>query len=256
MSWTPERSDPECLVFVDQAPRSGHENMELDRRALEHVCSASPNGGTVSSICRLYQWNTPTVTLGYFQDMSVPVPAAIQACPRVKRLTGGGAILHHAELTYSVALPAQHSIRHEPLALYEVIHRAIIGVLSNQGIDSSLRRDSELFGEQTKALSRSDEPFLCFLRQDDRDIVIGKHKVVGSAQRRRKGAILQHGSILLAASDLLPKVPGLADLTQNFQPSHFTDQLAAAIGIAIAPDVTVKKSGIASCELEQLLPDP
>ena len=57
------------------------------------------------------------------------------------------------------------------------------------------------------------EPFLCFSRGDARDIVLGQHKVLGSAQRRRRGAVLQHGSLLLALSEFAPEFPGLRELT-------------------------------------------
>lgn len=254
MSWQVDQIDPHCVVIVDEHPRSGQENMELDRQALEYVCRNSVNESQPISICRLYQWITPTVTLGYFQDTNVSVPNTISTCPRVKRLTGGGAILHDSELTYSVAVPAQHSIRHEPLGLYEVIHMAIIRTLAEQNVSSSMRRDSSLFqkGESASSPKESLEPFLCFLRQDDRDIVIGKDKVVGSAQRRRKGSILQHGSVLLRASRLVPNVVGLHDLTREFNSQNFSERLAAAIAESIAPHHEILKSVSGRNRLQQM----
>lgn len=269
MSWLVDSNDPECLVFIDQKPRSGEANMELDARALEFACNSTQTGqsavsdpttdqlqpgGSTPSICRLYSWKAPTVTLGYFQDMSVRIPDAIQNCPRVKRLTGGGAILHDQELTYSIAIPACHSIRHQPLFLYDAIHNAIIATLSRHGISSSLRRDSVKFQSQSpKVVARSEEPFLCFLRQDDRDIVIDRHKVVGSAQRRRKGSILQHGSILLKASQLVPEVLGLNDLAPQLNLDVLPEQLASAIGEAVAPQTKVMAAENRDCPLESLL---
>ena len=61
-------------------------------------------------------------------------------------------------------------------------------------------------------VSLGGEPFLCFQRRSVGDLLVGEHKVCGSAQRRRKGAILQHGSLLLAASPHAPELPGLAEL--------------------------------------------
>lgn len=245
MIWKAQKGDPNCLVIVDEDPRSGTENMDLDKQILEWSCQQSANDNKPPTICRLYRWEEPTVTLGYFQDPSVPVPAEINGCPRVKRLTGGGAILHDLELTYSAVLPAHHSIRHQPLDLYEVVHSAIIQVLAAQSIHCSLRQDSPLFGNDRSVapLGKATEPFLCFLRQDDRDIVLGKHKIVGSAQRRRKGSILQHGSVLLRASKLVPEVLGLKNLAKQFDEDAFSDQLAGALGQSVAQKVEIQTSG-------------
>lgn len=237
MIWQVEGTDPRCLAFVDQHPRSGSANMELDSRLLEFVCQESVDGKTPPTVCRIYRWDIPTVTLGYFQDPNADVPAEIEGCPKVKRLTGGGAILHDLELTYSAIVPSWHSIRHQPLELYNVVHTAIIQTLAKQGVASCMRQDSPLFAPNSpeKQQINSSEPFLCFLRHDDRDIVIGEHKIVGSAQRRRKGSILQHGSILLNASHLVPEVVGLHDLASNFDSKDFARNLAIAISDAIAP---------------------
>ena len=68
----------------------------------------------------------------------------------------------------------------------------MIDLLDLWGIEARLR------GE---ALRFEAEPFLCFSRGDARDIVLGSHKIMGSAQRRRRGAVLQHGALLLARSE-------------------------------------------------------
>ena len=255
MIWQAQQSDPRCLVIVDPQPRSGEDNMELDRRALELVCHASTNQASPQSLCRIYRWNTPTVTLGYFQAPDASVPSTISGCPKIKRLTGGGAILHDLELTYSVAIPAQHSIRHDPLKLYDVVHTAIINTLATQNVASSMRRDSSLFSgaKLSDSHQTSNDPFLCFLRHDDRDIVIGKNKVVGSAQRRRKGSILQHGSILLEASRYVPDVLGLRDLVPEFDAQQLSDQLAVAIAESIAPEYEILKSDAGQHKLHQLM---
>lgn len=249
------QQDPECLIFVDDFARTGQENMDLDARLLEHVC------GHVDSptICRLYRWSEPTVTLGYFQDLNAPVPESIQACPQVKRLTGGGAILHDREWTYSVVVPASHSIRHNPLRLYDVVHAVILGALRRQGVSCEMRKDSPAFqrpsdGQQPPAgMSRSEEPFLCFLRRDDRDIVDGVDKVVGSAQRRRKGNILQHGSILIQASKLLTSMPGLKDLHPEFSVDDFISHFTLAFGQALSGSRRCIRTGVEDRFLENFL---
>lgn len=255
MIWQIQQNDPNCLVVVDHSPRSGLDNMDLDRRALEFTCREAAANADSPTICRIYQWDQPTITVGYFQDPNVPVPSQISRCPRVKRLTGGGAILHDLELTYSVAIPARHSIRSEPLRLYEVIHTAIINTLAKQQISCKMRQHSPLFANRSleSEANATTEPFLCFLRQDDRDIVIGMDKIVGSAQRRRKGSILQHGSILLRASELIPDVVGLHDLEPTFDPETFLDQLAEAIGQSVSKNFEILKSDAGERRLNQLL---
>ena len=75
---------------------------------------------------RFYQWSEPTLSLGYFQHHAdrLAHPDS-RACPLVRRATGGGAIVHDVELTYSLALPGTHSFARESFALYGRVHQAI-----------------------------------------------------------------------------------------------------------------------------------
>jgi hypothetical protein len=130
------------------------------------------------------------------------LPDELQALPRVRRLSGGGAILHHFEWTYSCAIPRTHRLAQKAEQLYEIAHGALIRSLGNLGVQAQLRGEAS-----------SDQAFLCFLRGDPRDVVVLRQKVAGSAQRRRRGAVLQHGSVLLQRSPLAPAVPGISDLT-------------------------------------------
>ena len=153
---------------------------------------------------RWYRWAQPTLSLGYFQRREeLAVATTLQHLPWVRRLTGGGAILHDQEWTYSVTVPAGQDLYRHPEELYDLVHDAIISVLG--GTESGLCRR----GETMKSI---EEPPLCFSRRDSHDVVLGDNKVLGSAQRRRKGAILQHGSLLLRASSLTPEHRGLEDL--------------------------------------------
>jgi lipoate-protein ligase A len=77
------------------------------------------------------------------------------------------------------------------------------------------------------------EPVLCFAREDEHDLVLDGHKILGSAQRRRRGAILQHGGLLLAASSVTPELLGLKDL----RPRIDLDQLAESLGSATLAEV-------------------
>lgn len=216
-------------LIREPAPQSGEQNMQIDAELLDTVSRQASR-----SYVRIYRWDEPTISLGYFQK-DVTVEQRWQKCPVVKRLTGGGAILHDQEVTYSIALPACHPFRSAPVTAYECVHQAIIDLLIE------LQAPCRMRGESTQ-IAREDEPFLCFLRGDPRDVVVGADKIIGSAQRRRKGAILQHGSLLLRASPLLPEVPGLLDLYPHLAEEQLNERLGPAILRAIT-NVNGEKEG-------------
>ncbi|MEZ6132290.1 MAG: hypothetical protein R3C59_26815 [Planctomycetaceae bacterium] len=221
--WTPP-----CDVQFEVEARSGQQNMDRDEQLLMSVIEDPSR-----SVMRIYRWNAPTVTLGYFQRGDDQMDSRLVHCPRVRRITGGGAILHDREWTYSCVLPATHPLRATPIRVYEVVHQAVIALLQALGVTSRLRHDSAApsFG--------TGEPFLCFLRSDPRDVVVEGHKIMGSAQRRRRGTILQHGSILMQASPLTPEVRGVRDFCPDFDEQAFVKQLPAALGAAISGDYRI-----------------
>ncbi len=166
---------------------------------------------------RTYGWAEPTLSLGYFQklDDALAEPRW-HGVPVVRRPTGGGAIWHHHELTYAIVVPAHHALSRPSSALYQSVHAAIAETLRSVGLHACRRAEFE------RTRPRPDEsfqtrPFLCFTDRDSEDIVSDGHKIVGSAQRRHAGAILQHGSLLLESSDRTPDLPGVRDLTGNTQ---------------------------------------
>ena len=160
---------------------------------------------------RFYQWLPATVSLGYFQktaDRDEHEPSS--RLPFVRRTTGGGAIVHDHELTYSLCLPWGPQKQRQNRVLYEYVHEAIIGVLRGYCIESAMYIDPVPERPATSACKPS---FLCFQRRSHGDIVCFGQKIAGSAQRREKTALLQHGSILLTSSDYAPELPGASDLT-------------------------------------------
>lgn len=229
---------------VETAPRSGTWNMALDGTLLEAVAdSAASHGGFV----RMYAWETATVSLGYFQRMEdFRRSERLAHLPAVRRLSGGGAILHHHELTYSVALPATHPVARDPVRLYGLMHEVIIQRLAECEFETSLR------GED---LTSPAEPFLCFIRGDRHDILCRGYKVVGSAQRRRRGAVLQHGSLILKASPFAPDIPGLLDLMPGSLPASFAECLARSLAAACGPAESIHQWPddilAAACRLEE-----
>lgn len=220
---------PACRLLIEPGPHTGAWNMAVDELLLE---SALADG---SGCVRIYRWSTATLSLGYFQKT---VPADIDLrfrdLPQVRRLSGGGAILHHHELTYSCVVPPTHAAAADPVSLYDAIHLRIIECLAGFGFRLVLRGASE---------PPRDDAFLCFGRANPHDVVLAGQKVLGSAQRRRRGAVLQHGSLVLQTSEYAPEFPGLFDLAgQTASPE--------ALCVALAP--ALANSVFGSCRVGEL----
>jgi lipoate-protein ligase A len=223
---------PPCHLIFEQSPAGGEWNMALDAALLALAIQRS------ESIVRIYRWNAPTVTLGYFQASNIALQQSnpFQGLPVVRRLSGGGAILHHHEWTYSCILPPHHPARQNPSQLYQTVHLALIDLLGRCHAPCRLRGELAHANVASSAeATAAPEHFLCFLRGNPNDIVHHRgFKIVGSAQRRRQGAILQHGSILIRASSHTPDLPGLLDLSPSFDLQLFETSLPDTIAGAVA----------------------
>ncbi len=181
-------NDPQEIRILNDSPLDGPTNMARDE-ALMTRAGALQSSPTL----RLYQWDRPTISLGYFQHYadyeSLPPPAG--DLPVVRRLTGGGAILHDMELTYSLTLPVGHPLlTHGYNRLYELAHDAVIETLATLGVTAARCGTSDDSGAARG-------PFFCFERRHCYDVLAGSGKIAGSAQRRTRSAVLQHGSIVL-----------------------------------------------------------
>ncbi len=196
-----------CLLL--DPPADGAWNMAVDETLLEDAA----NEGRCT--LRFYQWAEPTLSLGYFQAYADRAGhEASRDCAVVRRSSGGGAIMHDFDVTYSLAVPDGHPLAVNRLRTYRVVHDALIEVLAGMGIEAWLfaSGDGGLgCGDITPAARR--EPFLCFQRRAPGDVLVKGEKIAGSAQRRRRGAVLQHGSLLLARSPAAPELDGLKELT-------------------------------------------
>jgi lipoyl(octanoyl) transferase len=208
------RSPTVCRLLVD-SPGEGAWNMALDEALL-----LSAERESIAWL-RFYQWEQPTLSLGYFQNYTDrQLHSASADCKLVRRASGGGAILHDRELTYSIALPASHPLARRAELLYDAAHRSLIETLSNWGIDAALHVVERPItpgdiDKRSLPASKREEPFLCFQRRAPGDILLDSHKIAGSAQRRQRGAVLQHGSVLLAKSDFAPELPGVFELSKT-----------------------------------------
>jgi len=172
-------------LLVD-APLVGAWNMAVDEVLLDGVAA-----GTTPPTIRFYGWNPPCLSLGYFQPFDV---VDVDGCRAlgvdvVRRPTGGRAILHDRELTYSVALPAPVLGQDGGvLPSYYRLSLVLQDGLRRLGVPATLAPES--------ARSSAAHGPVCFDRPSAHEILLHGRKLVGSAQTRRGGGLLQHGSIL------------------------------------------------------------
>ena len=169
--------------FLATPPDDGATNMARDEALMRW--SARTGRGAF----RVYGWSSPTLSLGRNQrargcyDLDA---AARRGIAIVRRPTGGRALLHHREITYSATLPAPAA--GDAAAAYEFINRLLLDALARLGAIARMA-----------AAGKSLPPGLrpCFDAPSTHEIAIGDRKLVGSAQWRHDGALLQHGSILV-----------------------------------------------------------
>ncbi|GAB4145421.1 MAG: lipoate--protein ligase family protein [Planctomycetaceae bacterium] len=216
--------DPSCRILIDEQPGSGSWNMAVDETLLESALES----GMIT--VRIYRWSEPTVSLGYFQpSVADDFRFGDVELPAVRRLSGGGAIIHHHELTYSLALPPGHRLSSDPTQVYDVVHARLIEWLNDHGISASMR------GENMGGSQPDRETFLCFSRGDRRDVLVKGRKILGSAQRRRRGAVLQHGSLILDRSPFAPEIEGVAEIagieSNSLSEGEMGRAIASAMGI-------------------------
>jgi lipoate-protein ligase A len=148
----------------------GSYNMGLDLAILEGVAR-----GDAPPTLRLYGWDPPAVSIGYFQGLEEEVD--LRACKArgievVRRVSGGGAVFHNAELTYSIIMPEGH-----PLAGKDIQE-------SYRGLCAGIVEGLAILGTAARFAPVN-------------DIIAGDRKISGSAQTRRMGCVLQHGTVLL-----------------------------------------------------------
>jgi lipoate-protein ligase A len=187
------------------SPAEGDWNMAVDEVLLE---SAAQRG--IASL-RVYAWHRPTLSLGYFQSLSQRAShVASLACPVIRRRSGGGAIVHDQEITYSLAVPSRLLTATRPEYLYDRLHRAWCTAIGKVcGI--------EVERADCRAASVSDA-FLCFQRRSPFDLTFRGVKILGSALVRR--------------STSAPDLPGLADLlTRNWVPDDLVQNWISQLEI-------------------------
>ncbi|MFN3413825.1 MAG: biotin/lipoate A/B protein ligase family protein [Thermoanaerobaculum sp.] len=174
------------LLMTDPAP--GAWNMAVDEAVGRAVAS-----GESPPTLRFFRWQPPCLSLGFNQPYSVADEAFCEAhgVDITRRPTGGRAVLHHHELTYSLAVPlGLPPFPRDLQGCYRLICQALIAGLRQMGVVAELSSAPE-------ALIPPKSAAPCFIQPAGGEIVVAGRKLVGSAMRRLGSAILQHGSLLL-----------------------------------------------------------
>lgn len=167
------------LILDEDLP--GHFNMARDIAILKAL-----EEGWGAPALRLYGWERPTISIGHAQDAA---PFLKSGLPVVRRTTGGRAVVHWREVTYSVVgLCDAPLFSGGILGTYSVISSCITAALRDAGVDAALFKGSAGAGKSA----------VCFQSPSRFEVLADGRKLVGSAQRRFRHAFLQHGSILMS----------------------------------------------------------
>jgi lipoate-protein ligase A len=191
-------------VYHDFTWRSAATNMAIDEALLEAV--------TIPSI-RFYRWNSPALSFGYFGKFADVADYTVER-DLVRRWTGGGIVFHGDDLTYAIVVPrTNYCFARSPRDFYFDVHAAIRQVFVEEGVNAVLADSIPLaIGD------------VCFANPVRGDVLVNGKKIAGAAQRRRRTALLQQGSIQHAC---LPH-DFIAKLAEKLCPSVQTLRLPAS----------------------------
>jgi lipoate-protein ligase A len=174
--------------FILSGANSGAFNMAVDESVMSGI-----RDGSSTPVLRLYTWSPPTISMGYFQSAA---DIDFAACENdgigvVRRITGGRAVLHSDEITYSIVFGQEDF---SPFAMKEIfvfVARCLVDSLRTLGIDSKI-------AEKTRGSLKSPN---CFASPAQYEIEsVRQGKLIGSAQVIKDGVVLQHGAIPLTGS--------------------------------------------------------
>jgi lipoyl(octanoyl) transferase len=179
--------------FIDTGSLSPAMNMAID----EAILTVHSEGKTLPTV-RFYTWDPATLSIGYFQKAEKEInfdQVQEYGLGFVRRPTGGRAVLHDKELTYSVIVSENYpEMPSQVTEAYRVISNGLLKGFQNLGFHAEM---VSLASEEEKAKYASLGSSACFDSPSWYELVVEGKKVAGSAQTRQKGTILQHGSILL-----------------------------------------------------------
>jgi len=250
--------------FIDTGPCKAVYNMALD----EAIATVVRKDNAPTTL-RLYGWNTPSVSIGCFQKISdINIDYCIENhIPFVRRPTGGRAILHNKELTYSFSVKTTHGIFSKGLLdSYKKISRAFVLAFSNIGLTPEVKLITKTLHSSPIALYPKNP--LCFQSASYGEITINNKKIIGSAQKRWTEGLLQQGSIpysidkdemvkifrLNSSHESMEALTGLKEIIPRLNPDVFKDNIRIAFeetfNIKLIPSSPSKEELSLAGELE------
>jgi lipoate-protein ligase A len=188
------------LLIAHKAPLGGSLNMAVD----EYLFTRAREG--TQTFLRFYRWERPTASLGYGQDAARAADLGFcraNGIDVVRRMTGGKVVLHHKELTYSLASSDTETFTSTLRDSFQLISLALIKGLALMGLSARLAPASP------PAYVRGMMPCFAFPARDE--VEIGGRKIIGSAQKRTGASFIQHGSVPLEKDEALLKAVARSD---------------------------------------------
>ena len=179
--------------FIHSGPCSPSFNMAMDEALLKWHSEK-----LIPPVIRFYEWEPATLSIGYFQQVHKDIDVdevRRQGLGFVRRPTGGRAVLHEHELTYSIIVEEDYpNMPQSVTEAYRVLSEGLLLGFRNLGLDAYFSVPDT--AEKKEDLKRP-KSAVCFDAPSWYELVVEGRKVAGSAQTRQKGVILQHGAILL-----------------------------------------------------------
>lgn len=190
---------------------------------------------------RFYSWNPPAVSLGFSQKVSDNLDLKSiekKGYQIVRRLTGGRAVLHKDEFTYSVSAPIGGIFGETLHETYQIISEAIKLSLNNIGIPAKIE-SGKLSGEKIIGVAPP-----CFNSTSRFELTLGGKKILGSAQKRGKNRFLQHGALkLVSETEIVDVLKADKDLKGTFE--NLLNQNSISLSEYMNKEVTFKEIELA-----------
>lgn len=208
--------------LVNSGISTAAQNMAVDEAILKAHAA-----GEVPPTLRFYGWRPAAVSLGYFQSAADEIDIAACRANRidvVRRLTGGRAVLHDVELTYSLVVSESDPLIPPTItASYRYFSQGLIAGLRGMGVEAQMSMPREAYGQSRRRHASA----ACFDASSHYEITYAGRKLIGSAQVRKEGVIMQHGSILLTfqPATLVP----LLNLPSEDKRNELTEVLAKRV---------------------------
>ena len=163
--------------------------------AVDEAIAIAVRDGKVPSTLRFYTWDPPCISIGYFQKLDETLMSFVHQRDIVRRITGGRAVFHGNDLSYSVVSRTDNKLFPDNIkGTYTGVAKALIAGLRNLGINPDPIEENPDLPNSRKKYHKT---LLCFNTTLGHEITVKGKKLIGSAQRRWRDVFLQHGSILI-----------------------------------------------------------